>query len=35
LLSSAVIVVVLANLSTAMDPAPGLLAFFTGGAGGL
>jgi hypothetical protein len=35
LLSLAVIVVVLANLSTVMHPAPGLLAFFTGGAGGL
>jgi uncharacterized iron-regulated membrane protein len=35
LLSLAVIVVVLANLSTVLHPAPGLLAFFTGGAGGL
>jgi hypothetical protein len=31
----AVIVVALANLSTVLHPAPGLLAFFTSGAGGL
>jgi hypothetical protein len=35
LLSLAVIVVAVANLNTAMHPAPALLAFFTGGAGGL
>jgi hypothetical protein len=34
-LSLAVIAVALANLSTAMHPAPALLAFFNGGAGGL
>ena len=35
MLSLTVIVVVVANLSNAIHPAPGLLAFFAGGAGGL
>ena len=35
LLAVAVIVVIAANLGTAMNPAPALLAFFNGGAGGL
>jgi len=35
LLALAVIVVAVANLETAMNPAPALLAFFTGGTGGL
>lgn len=35
LLSLAVIVVLVANLGTAMNPAPALLAFFDSGAGGL
>jgi hypothetical protein len=35
LLSLAVIIVIAANLDTALHPAPGLLAFFTSGTGGL
>jgi hypothetical protein len=35
LLALAVIVVAVANLGTAMNPAPALLAFFNGGAGGM
>ena len=35
LLALAVIVVIVANLGTAMNPAPALLAFFNSGAGGL
>jgi hypothetical protein len=35
LLALAVIVVIVANLGTAMNPAPALLAFFNGGTGGL
>jgi hypothetical protein len=34
-LLSLTVIVVVANLSNAIHPAPGLLAFFAGGAGGL